>query len=170
MLRPMSGGNGRRAWFAPKLLLALAVSCVVWSWSESAHAYAWMIRHAYTACGTCHADPSGGELLTLYGRAQGDLLLRMQYGGSDSESASDDDEDENKGAAASEREPETGFLWGLWDTPDWLLLSGSYRNLNIYRPKQTTDKYTLVPVMQADVYGQVQFGMLRASASAGLSR
>lgn len=170
MLRPMSGGIGPHRWVVPRLGLALAIACVVGLWSESAFAYAWMIRHSYTACGTCHADPSGGELLTLYGRAQGDLLLRMQYGGSGSESSSDDDEDESKGASASEREPETGFLWGLWDTPDWLLLSGSYRNLNIYRPKQTTDKYTLVPVMQADVYGQVQFGALRASASAGLSR
>ena len=39
-----------------------------------------MIRHDYTGCATCHADPSGGGLLTLYGRAQSDLLLRMRYG------------------------------------------------------------------------------------------
>lgn len=168
MLRPMFGGIGPHRWVVARLGLALAIACVVGLWSESAFAYAWMIRHAYTACGTCHTDPSGGELLTLYGRAQGDLLLRMQYGGSSSES--DGDEGEGKGASASEREPETGFLWGLWDTPEWLLLSGAYRNLNVYRPKQTSEKYTLVPVMQADLYGQVQFGAFRASASAGISR
>lgn len=49
-------------------------------WAEPAHAYGWMIRHAYGGCPSCHADPSGGELLTEYGRLQGDLLLRMQYG------------------------------------------------------------------------------------------
>jgi hypothetical protein len=38
-----------------------------------------MIKHRYGGCATCHADPSGGELLTLYGRAQGDLLLRFRY-------------------------------------------------------------------------------------------
>ena len=49
-------------------------------WAEPAHAYGWMIRHAYGGCASCHADPSGGELLTEYGRLQGALLLRMQYG------------------------------------------------------------------------------------------
>ena len=45
-----------------------------------AHANAWMIKHSYAGCPACHADPSGGELLTEYGRAQSDLLLRMRYG------------------------------------------------------------------------------------------
>ena len=45
-----------------------------------AHAYTWMIKHGYSGCAVCHADPSGGELLTEYGRVQSDLLLRMRYG------------------------------------------------------------------------------------------
>lgn len=174
MLARMSGGIGRRAWAYSKLLLALAVACVVWSWSETAHAYTWMIRHGYTACGTCHADPSGGELLTTYGRAQGDLLLRMHYGGSassDDSGKSAQDEDGEKPAAAEEAsEPTTGFLWGLWDTPEWLLLGGSYRNLNVYRPTAETNQTTIIPVMQADLYGQVRFGAFRAAASGGISR
>ena len=48
--------------------------------SGQADAYPWMMRHNYFGCGNCHADPSGGGLLTAYGRAQGDLLLRMRYG------------------------------------------------------------------------------------------
>ena len=43
----------------------------------SAHAYPWMIRHDYTGCATCHADPSGAGLLTDYGRAQNVLLMQM---------------------------------------------------------------------------------------------
>src|SRR5258706_3381357 len=46
---------------------------------EKAHAYTWMIKHGYGRCTVCHADPSGGELLTRYGRVQSDLLLRMRY-------------------------------------------------------------------------------------------
>jgi len=38
-------------------------------------------------CPVCHADPSGGELLTAYGRVQSDELLRMKYGKSKSESS-----------------------------------------------------------------------------------
>ncbi|HEX6767273.1 MAG TPA: hypothetical protein VF103_17365, partial [Polyangiaceae bacterium] len=52
-----------------------------------AEAYTWMIRHAYNGCGVCHADPSGGEVLTPYGRAQSDLLLRMRYDGTSAEDA-----------------------------------------------------------------------------------
>src|SRR5450432_266749 len=58
------------------LLVALFVSF----FPSRAHAYSWMIKHGYSGCPVCHADPSGGELLTAYGRAQSDLLLRMRYG------------------------------------------------------------------------------------------
>ena len=47
---------------------------------RSAQAYPWMIRHDYTGCATCHVDPSGGGVLTAYGSAQGDMLLRTRYG------------------------------------------------------------------------------------------
>ena len=50
-----------------------------------AHAYAWMIRHGYTNCATCHADPSGGAVLTPYGRAQGSLLLAQDWARFDDE-------------------------------------------------------------------------------------
>ncbi|MBP9112990.1 MAG: hypothetical protein KBF88_09300, partial [Polyangiaceae bacterium] len=43
--------------------------------TSEARAYPWMIRHEYTSCNACHADPSGGSLLTEYGRAQGVTLL-----------------------------------------------------------------------------------------------
>src|SRR5688572_27457781 len=88
-------------------------------WAEPAHAYSWMIRHGYGGCPSCHVDPSGGEQLTSYGRLQGDVLLRMQYG------------DE---AESFDPNPNTGFLWGAVETPSNLLLSGSFRNLNIYEP------------------------------------
>ena len=42
--------------------------------STAAGAYPSMIRHGYTQCAACHTDPSGGTLLTKYGRAQSELL------------------------------------------------------------------------------------------------
>ena len=77
----------RASALALRLPLVLLPILVVLSWSRPAHAYAWMIRHGYGGCNVCHADPSGGELLTAYGRAQGDLLLRMHYGKDDSSAA-----------------------------------------------------------------------------------
>src|SRR5450631_4100883 len=84
-----------------------------------APAYAWMTKHAYAGCPVCHADPSGGELLTAYGRAQSDLLLRMRYGkpggssdsqpsasGSSSFDSFDSDDDNKKSDAAPAAAPD----------------------------------------------------------------
>ena len=72
--------------FVRALLLILPLACVLLA-PARAEAYTWMIRHAYNGCGVCHADPSGGEVLTAYGRAQSDLLLRMRYDGKSPEEA-----------------------------------------------------------------------------------
>ena len=74
-----------RSTFSPRrwliALARLAPAVALLAFAPDASAYAWMIRHHYTACATCHIDPSGGETLTAYGRAQGELLLRTRYGG-----------------------------------------------------------------------------------------
>ena len=86
-LRPMLKGSGTRKLGGRDTLRAfqrfLGWSLVVLFVSlfpSRAHAYTWMIKHGYASCPVCHADPSGGELLTKYGRAQSDELLRMKYG------------------------------------------------------------------------------------------
>ncbi|HEV8245008.1 MAG TPA: hypothetical protein VGP93_04545, partial [Polyangiaceae bacterium] len=61
-------------WLAPAAALVVMLS------TSPAHAYTWMIKHHYSGCPTCHADPSGGETLTLYGRDLADEFLRMHYG------------------------------------------------------------------------------------------
>lgn len=71
--------RNRARLFARALLLCSVISCVLLA-PRSAYAYTWMLKHGYGGCTTCHADPSGGELLTPYGRAQSDLLLRMRWG------------------------------------------------------------------------------------------
>lgn len=119
----------------------------------TAHAYAWMIKHEYTSCATCHADPSGGELLTKYGRATSDIVLRMHYKKQDGEPET----------------PKTGVLWGLWDTPDNLLISGSYRSLTVMRPDQA-DPVKFIPVMVADLGGQLTLGNFMVGGTIGLGR
>ncbi|HEY3233122.1 MAG TPA: hypothetical protein VGJ84_00305, partial [Polyangiaceae bacterium] len=129
--------------------------------TQRAFAYPWMIKHGYGGCPTCHADPSGGELLTPYGRLQGDLMLRMHY-------------------AADQETPSqaAGFLWGLYQPPAWLLLGGSYRHMTILegaRPPPPSSpsrpsKPTLSTFpMQADLYAQARLGAFRGAASLGLA-
>ena len=86
--RKLGGRDSLRAFqrFLGWSLVALFVSLV----PSRAHAYTWMIKHGYASCPTCHADPSGGELLTTYGRVQSDELLRMKYGKSASGSAANE--------------------------------------------------------------------------------
>ena len=55
--------------------------------SARADAYAWMIKHGFSKCGSCHTDPSGGETLTRFGRFQSEHLLTM--GGTDIEQQSE---------------------------------------------------------------------------------
>jgi hypothetical protein len=169
---------------------ALAAALLVTLWPDRAEAYTWMIRHGYGGCATCHADPSGGELLTAYGRIQGDLLLRMRYGKDsvsaaasqteggnfdsfDSFDAGEDAEPAQAAAPAAAPEsgegasPTAGFLWGLVDLPDWLLLGGSYRHMTVIEPENEDDKLATFP-MQADLYGQLQLGPVRAAGTIGV--
>lgn len=80
---------------------------------SEARAFSWMVRHGYTNCAQCHVDPSGGGLLTEYGRAQGEILLRTVY----QERGSDWEPGEVK-----------DFLWGVVPLPDWLQLGGASRS------------------------------------------
>ena len=128
------------------------------AWARPAHAYAWMIRHEYTSCAQCHADPSGGGLLTPYGRAQAELLLRSQY---------------TKRAEDAEPGKMKDFLWGLIPLPEeTLLLGGDVRDMFLTTRQKSegasaaiTD--TRLIQMQADLTGQVTVGRFRANASIG---
>jgi hypothetical protein len=177
------------------LLVGLTTLVVVLSYAAPASAYTWMIRHGYGGCPTCHADPSGGELLTAYGRVQSDLVLSMQWSqdnqsaassetsGTDfdsfdafDESASNDDEaappEKEEAApppAASEPSLDlSGFLFGLVTPPSALLIGGSFRYMNILQLGEE-DPFDTFP-MQMDLYGQLGIGTFRAGGSIGAAR
>ena len=137
-----------------RLAVALAFAIAALLGAGKASAYPFMVRHTYAGCAMCHADPSGGGVLTEYGRAQGDLLLRYQY---------------SKPKEGEEGEPArtAGFLWGAVKEPEWLSLGGSVRSL-LMRNQATglaaTNKWLL---MESDLRAHVHTGWFRATASAG---
>ena len=98
-------------------LALLAVGFGLSAFPAPASAYAWMVRHGYTSCAMCHTDPSGGSLLTAYGRAQGVLLLASRYGAS----AQDDEAAVEAGQ----------FLFGAFELPATLLLGGDVRGMQL---------------------------------------
>ncbi len=119
--------------------------------SNPAGAYPFMIRRDYTACGQCHADPSGGSLLTAYGRATGELLLRSQYG------------------AAEDRDPGTigNFLFGAVPLPENVLLGAAARGMAMNTGPVGGESTTRAFPMQLDAIAQVALWKFRGNASLG---
>ncbi len=120
--------------------------------SRRAEAYPWMIRHQYQGCAQCHTDPSGAGLLTMYGRAQGELLLRTRYGSERN---------------AQEAGKVGNFLFGAFELPEWLNLGVQYRGMYmvVHPPGGPTD--TRFVQMQADAGAQVTAGRFRAYGTVG---
>lgn len=173
------------SWFRIAAAWSCALtSCVLFFTPRVAAAYPWMIRHGYFGCVTCHADPSGGSLLTPYGRAQGDLLLRMRYGaattteaGSSADDFDDFDDFDASGSGAktparpapeAEEPGRTGPLWGWFESPDWLLVGGSYRHMNLYKVGRS-DPFRTFP-MQVDLLGEARLDVFRISGSLGVAK
>jgi hypothetical protein len=104
-----------------------------------------MIQHGYTACGACHLDPSGGGVLTDYGRVQGELLLRTRYPWD-----------------AADPGARSDFLFGAVTLPEQLLLQADVRGG--FLPIPNAPRLLL---MQADLRAGVDVGPLVAYASAG---
>jgi hypothetical protein len=110
-----------------------------------AHAYPWMIRHGYTNCAQCHVDPSGGGVLSDYGRGQGEILVRTHY----------TKMEESPGKSAD-------FLFGLVPLPDPLLLQADVRGLVIPEPGNVR-----AILMQGDLRAAVQAGPVIATGTLG---
>jgi hypothetical protein len=133
---------------------AVLLALLVWGVPVVARAYPWMIKHEYAACAVCHADPSGGGLLTAYGRSQSEILMRMPYG------------------ASPEEEPKyAGFLYGAVDLPDWLLLTVSYRGAGFTTWARTADGATMTDTrylqMLLDARGMLKLGAFRVGGALG---
>jgi hypothetical protein len=133
-----------------RAVFAIVVMLIVTS-ARRADAYAWMIRHGVTDCQTCHADPSGGGVLTRFGRLVGNSTLRTLYGRGDN-GANDD------------------FL-SLLPLPDPVLLGGDARYFwytqKTKSPGSAAQGNSDNFLMQADLTGQVKVWRLRANASIG---
>ena len=79
-------------------------------------------EHGYSSCAACHVSPSGGGVLTDYGRGFGEELSTVHQ--------------DNAGA----------FAYGLVVPPDWFLIGGDTRYLD-YRTAKTHQDF----LMQRDV-------------------
>jgi hypothetical protein len=137
----------------PRYLLVLMILGLGLAYGDQAHAYAWMIKHGFSKCGSCHTDPSGGETLTKMGRVESEYLLSA---GGDSFSVPSDS---------------AQFLWGLIKEPENVRLGGSYRHMFLYTaPVETVPSTFRQFPMQLDLYGSAAFGNFVIGGSLGVAR
>ena len=128
------------------MLLALALLCS----SQPARAYTWMARHGYSSCAPCHLDPSGGGILTAYGRSVGSLVLNTRW------------------EEQSEEQDTTGeFLLGAVPLPAEIMLGGDARLLWLAQKLEETDVRHYTFLMQADVEAAFRVHGVLGSGSIG---
>src|ERR1051325_704805 len=153
MRRAMRIHRGARGWRALKrsaCLLRLLFALGILLLSREAHAYPWMVRHGYSGCAPCHLDPSGGGVLTAYGRTVGGLVMRTRYAEKPDEPSSADD-----------------FLFGAVPLPAELMLGGDARGLLFASKVEGVKTRHDFLLMQADLAGAVAIEHVIASASIG---
>ena len=122
------------------MILALGI------FAPKAHSFPEMVSHGYFSCTVCHVSPTGGGALTPYGRS---LSLELMSTWGDEKS--------------------TELLHGAVKPPEWLMVGGDFRALQLYLNNPTKEKAEFFP-MQADVEPVVQFDKWTVSATLGLTK
>ncbi len=134
-------------------LTCVASVFMVLLWAKPSHAYPWMIQHQYTGCALCHMDPSGGYLLTAYGRAQTQALL-SSFG---------------KGKEGDEVDSRSNFGFGLMAPNDHVTLGASVRegywDEHTLGMNASTQSGSIL--MQADFRAAVTLGPVVVTGSIG---
>lgn len=102
------------------LLILILFSPNAWSYPE-------LSRHGYVNCTTCHLSPSGGGILTPYGRELSKEVLSTWA-----------------------KEGEQNFAFGTISTDERVLLSGYFRGLQVFREDKRRKSARFI-FMQADL-------------------
>jgi hypothetical protein len=137
-----------------RVVFGACVALLITLFARDATAYTWMVRHGYTGCAPCHLDPSGGSVLTPYGRSVGGLVLTTDY--------VDRGEDPPDEASAVH-----DFAFGLVTLPDDVMLGGDVRALWYVSKLEGVKTQRELILMQADLAAGLSFSGVLASGSLG---
>lgn len=132
-----------------------AVVTVLLAAPTQAAAFPWMVKHGYSTCGQCHSDPSGAGVLTAYGRAQGEIILRTPWGTRS---------DEWEPGAASKP------AFGILPVPQSLDIGFSSRSAQMIVEPEEGEGDSRFLQMQTDLRAHYRIGKARVYASAGVSK
>jgi hypothetical protein len=111
-----------------------------------ANAFPELIRHGYVNCTTCHVSPSGGGILTAYGRGLSKEVL--------------------SGAGVPHEEDPLQGLISQEKMPEWLLIGGDVRAVQIRRETPVNESGRFI-WMQADFETAVRIGKVTLDGTFG---
>jgi len=116
-----------------QLLVSTAATVAILAWAGSARAYPqFQFSSGTTRCSQCHYSPSGGTLITSWGRDEAGDTISLAGDGA--------------------------FLHGAWTPPSWLALGGDLRLAGIVNDVGGPESpETAAFPMQFDLYGRVAF-------------
>jgi hypothetical protein len=120
----------------------LVLLAILGNGPSPAWAFPEMVRHGYVNCTSCHVSPTGGGVLTAYGRElSGEILSTWKKDG------------------------ETKFAYFV-DSPKWLSLGGDFRSIEVYRNTPTFLDARFI-LMQTDLEAAVTYKTLTLDGSLG---
>lgn len=113
--------------------------------STAGFAYPELVRRGYANCITCHVSPTGGGILTTYGRSLIPEVL-----------------------STTGNEEQSKFLYGVIDLPEWLLGGGDFRVLGAYAGFNGDGNFKIVVPMQADLEAAASVDKFTFDATGGI--
>jgi hypothetical protein len=115
--------------------------------ASQAFAFPEMIRHGYVNCTSCHVSPTGGGILSEYGRELSKELLSTWV-------------------SKSEESKDHQFAYGLVSPPSWLLLGGDVRAVYVYKDDLFATQGRTI-LMQSDLEAAAKLGKWTAVSTLG---
>jgi hypothetical protein len=154
-------GKGSQAMTSRRmdLRVVLTTTLLMASAAGTAHAFPEMIRAGISSCYTCHHSPSGGGIVTPYGRELSSAFLRM--GGETPEAI-----DEEKVAEGSDQLGDFDFLNGIVALPEWLNIGGDLRGRASFLKATDVNKKNFA-LTNADLEFAVDINRIEVVATAG---
>ncbi len=122
-------------WACKALLIALL-------FSQTAFAFPEMVRHGYVNCTSCHVSPSGGGVMSAYGRELSKEVLST-WG----------------------KDGENKFAYFI-ESPEWLQMGGDFRTVEVYRDSPQATSARLI-LMQADLEAAATYKKFTLDATFG---
>lgn len=130
-----------------RFFILLSLSSIIFGFSTVTSAFPELISHGYTSCVSCHVSPTGGGIVTPYGRALSDEAISIWSGS----------------------ETETQFLNGKVTLPPWLLLGGDIRAAQLHKDDPTIRKGVII-FMQADLEAVASINEWKIAGTFGLAQ